>query len=84
MVIEELSHVYYGRGDYESCGQVLDMHAKVLHRGKMHIARAGDDKFTQSFVRAEYRTKQVMFETNLFLNNLSRNIPLFKARALSI
>lgn len=78
MVIEELAHVYYGRGDYESCGQVLDMHAKVLHCGKMHIARVGDDLYTQSFARAEYRANQIRFEMNLVLNNLSRNIPLFK------
>ena len=79
MVLELLTGIYYERGDYESCGQVLDMHAKVLHYCKKHVVRVGEDGFTQFCLWSEYRTKQTMYEMNLILNHhLSRNIPLFK------
>ena len=41
MVLEKLADIYYVRDDYEACGQVLDMQAKVLDHCKRHSSVPG-------------------------------------------
>ena len=76
MVLELLLSIYYERGDYESCGQVLDMHAKVLHFCKKHGVH--EDQLAQFCKWTEYRTKQIRYQMNLILKHHARNVALFR------
>lgn len=78
MVLQPLTRIYYHRGDYEACGQVLEMHAKVLHYCKLASTVAGEDRITNFCAWSEYNTNKTSCELNLRLKHHSKNVSLFK------
>mmetsp|Transcript_10482 Transcript_10482/g.20926 ORF Transcript_10482/g.20926 Transcript_10482/m.20926 type:complete len:238 (+) Transcript_10482:291-1004(+) len=66
------------RGDYEACGQVLEMLAKVLYYCKIHATRVGEDRFTEFCKWTEYGANKTWYEMNLILKQHAKNVPLFR------
>lgn len=79
MVLECLARIYFDRGDYEACGQVLHMHAKVFQHCEKHVTRSGaEDGFIRFCTYTEYKTKKLMYEMNLILKQHMKSVPVFK------
>jgi len=78
MVLQPLTKIYYERGDYEACGQVLEMLAKVLYYCKIHATRVGEDRFTEFCKWTEYGANKTWYEMNLILKQHAKNVPLFR------
>ncbi len=78
MVLECLTRIYFDRGDYEACGQVLHMHAKVFQHCKKHVTRSKEDGYIRFCTFTEYKTKKIMYEMNLMLKHHMKSATVFR------
>jgi hypothetical protein len=79
MVLEQLAEIYSGRDDYEACGQVLDMEAKVLEHCKRHSSVPGAAHELMPFCeKTEFRMLSNRYNLNEKLEQHEENIPIFR------
>jgi len=79
MVLEKLADIYIGRDDYEACGQVLDMQAKVLDHCKRHSSAPGAAYDLMPFCeKTEIHMLLTRYNLNEKLGKDEENIPIFR------
>ena len=79
MVLEKLADTYYGRKDYEACGQVLDMQEKVLDHCKRHSSVPGAAYELMSFCeKTEFHMLSTRHSLNEKVGRHEENIPIFR------
>ncbi len=79
-VLEPLAKIFFFRREYEKCGQVLDMHAKLLHLYLQHATPFDDDNKPNLAwcIHMEHRANMLRFDLNAVLQRHEANIPLFR------
>ena len=79
MVLEKLADIYYVRDDYEACGQVLDMQAKVLDHCKRHSSVPGAAHDLMPFCeKTGYHMLSTQHSLNEKFGRHEENIPIFR------
>ena len=84
MVLEKLADTYYGRKDYEACGQVLDMQEKVLDHCKRHSSVPGTAHDLMPFCeKTEFHLLSTRYSLNEKAGRHEENIPIFRKLYIS-